>query len=134
MTATKDQLQALLERVENTEGHEPDIEDDIALTFETEAQYWDGDGELYVRRSPLIGWTPVPAYTASIDAALALVERVLPGSEIKLHINNPERDWQAACIRTKSLEMLCGECATAPLSIIAALLKALILQPREKTE
>lgn len=146
MTATKEQLQALLERVEAATGPDREIDGelDAALRMGTSSlpdwarnnfPRWKhiNSGRvccLHDDGSHGLNWASAE-FTASIDSALALVERVLADREIDLHINKPRRDWQAACIRITPLVMLCGECATLPLAILAALLKALIAQSDE---
>ena len=57
----------------------------------------------------------IPAYTASIDAALALVERMLPGSGVA-SLREPSR--------YRELSKL-GTVVSVPLAILAALLRAL---------
>lgn len=138
MIATKE-LQALLERVEAATGPNLALEGEIWCAINGyQFVTWDGAGCVY-RETPEAGISHVDGgvvrpYTASIDAALALVERVLASREIDLHINKPGRDWQTACIRVTPLVMLCGECATLPLAILAALLKALIAQSDQVAE
>jgi hypothetical protein len=70
----------------------------------------------------------LPNYTTSIDAALALIERKLPGSYIDLsgprkylHIPTPAPNHWRAEIRAQSF----GWGATAPLALVLAILRAL---------
>lgn len=99
MTAlTKSRLTELLERVEAASGADREL--DVRLTLllndgsEINGQlpYNDAQVELLLVLSrpgvvecedcgheSTAAWVPVPAYTASLDAALALVDRVLPG-------------------------------------------------------
>lgn len=65
-------------------------------------------------------------FTASVDAALALTDRVLPGAEMHITLNHPKNDWQTASIRVAPLKLVSGEEATLPLAIIAATLSALL--------
>ncbi len=60
-----------------------------------------------------------PEYTTSIDAALALVERMLPCVIIKLD-NSYQGFWVAQVQLTES-----RQCKTAPLAILTALFTAL---------
>ncbi|MHC2016370.1 hypothetical protein [Methylobacterium sp. CM6247] len=72
----------------------------------------------------------VHSYTTSIDAALALVAKVLPGQEFTLHSNGTK--WApgepAARIRFELLTSVEETAATLPLAILAALLHALVQQ------
>ncbi len=93
------QIEALIERLEGLSG--PDRETDCAIgvaTGQFEARtsrrpyvefdycYEDDDGNLIV---PGYGGDQlVPAYSASLDAAIALVEKVLPGWLINLEMRN----------------------------------------------
>lgn len=104
------------ERVGKATGADRRLEIDIWRAL-------DGGEEAYAA-----GRTPLPwlnNYTESVDAALGLVERLLPGSEMTMLLNHAPRDWQTACIRVAPLKSVCGEEATLPLAIIAALLRAL---------
>ena len=119
-------IAALLERVRAAKGPDYEIDCEIAQALEFETTFSEDDGSCFVRFQPgALIMLPVPSYTASVDAALALVERKLPGAEMKLQINGPDRDWQTACVRVSPLTMLCGECPTLPLAIVSALLQAL---------
>ena len=85
-------LRALLKRVEAATGADPELDAEIAkglslylyVTFypfplNGEA-YWEGAEVRHSREvEPFEDYTPIPKYTASIDAAIALIERVLPG-------------------------------------------------------
>lgn len=74
----------------------------------------------------VVKFRSVPKYTASIDAALALVERVLPGWQYNImdgycelrHPTFPSKDVSAFG-------------ATTPLAIVAATLSALIAQEKK---
>lgn len=67
----------------------------------------------------------LPNYTASIDAALALTERVLPGA-MKRIFDNPDDGSVRAQIVTKSVVSVRGDHDTWPLAILAATLSALL--------
>lgn len=83
-----------------------------------------------------------PRYTSSIDASLALVERMLPGAKVGLYINNltshPKEEGARAFIRRGKgpkcphtgirWPRMAGECfyaPTAPLAILQSLFLAL---------
>jgi len=77
----------------------------------------------------------IPDYTASIDAALALVERMLPGWDLSLFHRHTKSGWMAR-VRSPSYDLFCtnivdGEehCVpSAPIAILAALFTALEAQ------
>lgn len=74
-----DELSALLERVTAAVGPDRELDTDICVTLH---QYSDDGYASFGRHYP-VGYYVVQqgiasAYTASLDAALALVERVLP--------------------------------------------------------
>jgi len=113
MTRAKE-LAGLIERVEKATGPDGAIDDLL---------YWT------LKQHPAKGpFARIPAYTASIDAAVALVERLLPGIF-----------WVIGQGKTNSVEKLfgcqllfgteeiigSGESDHAPLAILLALLKAL---------
>ena len=68
----------LITRLEEAaEGsRELDAEISQALMFPTMLRW----GDHHWRRGHVGGWTTLPSFTTSLDAALALAERVLPGS------------------------------------------------------
>ncbi len=79
-----------------------------------------------------------PSYTSSIDAALALVERVLPGWEDFTGFNpdhyfNGKRGC-AYCVLSLDDKKYSVVAHTRPLAIILATLDALIAQAKEKTD
>jgi hypothetical protein len=70
----------------------------------------------------------VPAYTASIDAALALVERKLPGWRVAMYTDGEGKG--PCCLALRGDEPVKANCQapTLPLAILAAMLTALITQ------
>ena len=75
---------------------------------------------------------PCPNYTASIDAALELVERLLPGHEKRVGDDQENgRWWAAICAEIwdeNFTEDIIGEALTGPLAILLALFRALEVQ------
>lgn len=78
---------------------------------------------------------PTPMLTSSVDAALALVERKLPGRGIVMGLgkNSPDEPIAGAAIIFNGLHPDSGdageaEVATLPIAVLSALLRALIHQ------
>jgi len=123
------ELRALLERVEAATGPGRELEIDLcAALFGGSAEGIEEAKRSHRFRSTPLGGLQEPFhselrnYTASVDAALALVERKLAGWE-----------WEASfLVGLYRFELgdpllgFVGESAAAPLAILAALLKALI--------
>lgn len=72
----------------------------------------------------------VPAFTASIDEALALVERMLPGRLIELSCDplHPPRWWVGVEGTSHRMPQHSGRHNHAPLAILLALVSALIIK------
>jgi len=135
------QLEELLERIRAAKGADREIDGDIAAAFEIAPSHLPrvtdvGRSWLWADFVPPDDWETweAPAFTASIDAALALVERVLPGW--RLTLRQMSSQWRATMMdagcspgMTLMLGFSTAEFApTAPLAILAALLSALIAQ------
>jgi hypothetical protein len=114
------ELEELREMVGKATG--PDRELDVAL-----GALWP-DPPFNVTTAILRNAKPVcPAFTASIDAALALVERKLPGCRWYIG-RNPEAKRECDATLEASNGTAGGaDAPTAPLAILAALLDALAL-------
>jgi len=126
-------LVKLLERVRSATGRDRELDRDIGLAI--------GGWELseYATPNPTMmivvdgDWYPdhpgsmYPAPTESIDAALALTERVLPEKLFKL--TNEFQGFWRACIGLTTGPVM----RTAPLAIVAATLAALIATPAGRT-
>lgn len=69
-----------------------------------------------------------PQYTSSIDAALALCERVLPSTARFGFVQQPDSTWRATVLWVEPDESECPEAdgKNAPLALLDALLSALI--------
>lgn len=86
-----DKVAELIEKLEAAEGQDPTIDTEICLFFQYGGENsvgatnvrveddWDGDLLFEIDGDECCN--PVPALTASLDAAVALAERVLPGVE-----------------------------------------------------
>lgn len=146
MTNTQE-LQNLLERVERAQG--PDRELDTAIAFVTcfrpdekhdrlgsfaahEAKH--GYAAAWIAHRPWHGDWSIPVYTTSIDAALALVQLVLPGSAYVLNAfrvaTKPDDVWMFKCHLSDGCSGI-ADGRTQALAVCAALLKALIAQADE---
>lgn len=134
-------LQDLLERVEK--ATEPDRELDAALvvTFDQRPQIYAKDSErlvAYALRGPKqrkemvsvgVGGRGivVPSYTASIDASLEMVEKVLPvwGYSVEREAS----DYFSACLmKPGAPQVVSAPGKTGALAILAALLRAKIAE------
>lgn len=134
------ELEQLLERVKVAKGPDRELDADIAaaLGFKIEWKQANYTLEMY----PVITWPPgrepCPQFTTSIDAALALVERVLPGFQWLIrndetrgffaNLHEPHKSpnqghWSAPCWA-----------ATPALAILSALLTALIAQKQASVQ
>lgn len=136
-------LQEVLGRVEGVEG--PDRELDAALwlamtpgatrrIIRVKHAHSDAEWDIHETRDATGGrLVSVPAYTASLDAALGLVERVLPGAEYELTTiyGVARATLPLNCSDTVYPETGERKDGNMPLAICAALLKALIAQEGE---
>lgn len=113
-------IEALIERVAGATG--PDREIDIALWRALDG----GENDYAVGRLPL-PW--LCTYTSSIDAALGLVERLLPGWEWLVSTSRERQAYWAEVhevVPKGELRTVFGtRKPTAPLAIISALLATL---------
>lgn len=117
---TSEALKALAERVEGATGPSSDLDHDIHAwmvaavgTPMERDSYW---GPLSRR----------PPYSSSIDGALGLVERVLPGWSKDIYIADNGSAVKLASPLPRSVEHWGTSRTTAPLAILAALLRALL--------
>lgn len=141
-------LKALLERVEAATGPDDDLDAEVWLAIVPGASRknlladWPDEEPLWeyhdAERNTLFRAGLVPSLTASIDAALALVERVLPGAYGSVRFGSAplgaiiiwdERAETAAGNVMITSQSATGEAATAPLAIVTALLNAKVSQP-----
>lgn len=135
-------LQALLERVEAASGSDRDLDFDleVACAPPAHAAHWQGQRVRVYEGIPADEYNtehrdyrvkgskdanPAPAYTASIDAAVALVEKMLPGANWRLSRWDKD-DFNASIFVPQMFEA--EGLKTPALALIAALLKALISQ------
>lgn len=85
MTANLPTLQALLARVEGGEENRA-LDAEIALHLgEAFCRYRSLDAVWQFRWQDDCEWEPLPHFTTSLDAAVALVERVRPGDWLTMH-------------------------------------------------
>lgn len=162
MTATKEQLQALLKRVQAATGPDRELDADMdealriglphlpAWAWQNFPQWKNISGGrvccLHRDGSHGLNWSSLE-FTASIDAALALVERVAPGGLLDLTLGYEpgaaDRAWPAVTLRFypdgvrvdgKQYHAVIEGAPTPPLAILAALLRALISQSEERGE
>jgi hypothetical protein len=111
MAYDRDALIALRERVREAEGADRQLDKDVYILALRAAG---------VTTPPFAYWGMISQYTASIDAALALVERVLPGCGYSL-----EKD-EGRFLASLEVSRCMEEGKSHPLAILDALLSALI--------
>jgi len=109
-------LTALLERVRSATGPNRELDGYIAILLNDPLSSF----EILGRR----GWA-YPEYTASVDAALALVERMLPGAD-PICLAGEAGRWWASIDTFDGVGEDAEWFRSAPLAILAALLSALI--------
>lgn len=146
--ANHEALQDLLRRVESATGADRELDRDLFMALvpcdRAPFRYWAPVDEHNGHGEPREGWVyyaphcgqaiEVPAYTASLDAALALVERCDPGFKWRVAAYTPaeaqacgidraERPFWATCGLPSEQEQATGK--TPALALLAALLRAL---------
>lgn len=121
----------LLERIRAADGPDRELDEQLALAIggwkQSEDSHYTESPEGLDYYYPSEHW---PHYTASIDAALALVTKLLPGRWWVL--NSGLEAGSATCLidAGKPFETHNDHGATPPLAILASLLTALIAQPK----
>lgn len=127
-------LKELLERVEKAEGPDRELDVLIAQAIAKPTTMLNGltfDGAVAAYPNDLAGiaqnW-PVPTYTASLDAALALVERVLPGWKKAFSHRSFQYDGWLVTLVPVSGDAQQGRSESAALALLAAMLNALLSQ------
>lgn len=130
-------LEGLVERLREAKG--PDREIDGDLFFELDPEFPNFAMHMSALPDPATfatgAYTSVkaPAYTSSIDAALALVERVLPGWRYDLHSPRFGTPFEAVLMDGDGAarKIVVSTAPTAPIAILAALLTAKDSTPHE---
>ena len=115
----------IIARLEKAEGPDREIDGFIALVEGWTFEKMEGDRSPYWRKPGVTDYfmrSDLPRYTASIDAAIALVERILPDPAILLGYGQDAltKPWAR-------ISVSCGSShgATLPLAILRALFRAL---------
>jgi hypothetical protein len=129
------QTQSLLERVQAATGADRELDGRLAGLFGTsvtpaadfvelahDARGWGGP-DMVPNWDGAAGNLSAPAYTASLDAALDLVERVLPGASVLLGMRQTPETLPWARVGPWHSADATG--ANPPLAILSALLTAL---------
>jgi hypothetical protein len=124
-------LQALLARVEGGGGEDRALDAEIALHL-GEAfcmRRWYSDAVWQFRWQADCEWEPLPHFTTSLDAAVALVERRLPGwGRMILKDADGPRAFAGLFPPGPDPIKYNGEAGDEPRALIAALIQAKIAQ------
>ena len=141
------EIKLLIERLESASGPDRVLDGDLvlalggppddAMPFQSEVAWtYRGGGEWFTPSPRSIGLDIVwrcPAYTGSLDSALSLVERKLPGRDIVLEIKELMTDGVVRRITDATIgapyysdeKATSGYGSNPPLALLIALLKAL---------
>jgi hypothetical protein len=114
-------LRELRERVEAASGGDRTIDGDIAEHLGLPPQGWKRSSRNTAWWNDVGGgpWQP-PAYTSSIDAAVALVEKILPDSYWEL-----DQGYNATITTENPVNCFVAASHTPALTLLCALLRAL---------
>lgn len=129
-------LPALLSRLEAAEGPSRELDSEIVRVLCPSAvvtTYLASDDEDSVFHAQSLGLSDrasVPAYTASLDAALALAERALPGWGWSI---TRKDKWSWVCVNEPdaTVEIVRGEHTQPALALCIAIVKAKIQQAKD---
>jgi hypothetical protein len=133
MMPKSSEIEGLLSRLEAATGPDRELDHRLQGILVNDGNFGHYAGlEEWVTAGMEFGWN-TPAYTASIDAALALVERLLPGWRRRLEEPHGDGGWRASLIWPDQEDVVrakVAEAPTAPLAILLALFRALSARPR----
>jgi hypothetical protein len=121
-------LQALLARVEGGGGEDRALDAEIALHL-GEAfcmRRWYSDAVWQFRWQADCEWEPLPHFTTSLDAAVALVERRLPGCVLDVEGHAGSAYWSVIIGDHGAIGL------TPARALIAALIQAEIAKAQER--
>lgn len=138
-------MSALLERVRSATG--PDRELDESIAYEVrfrpdathdklgsfahhEAKY--GYDASWIAHTIWRGQWGIPNYSASVDSALSLADRMLPGCRFALYTNGGGKGPACLVMRGDEPVLADEHAATLPLAIVAAALLAYNNEPPER--
>jgi hypothetical protein len=120
-------LKDLRESVRRAKG--PSRELNASILIAVDPDYAD---EMF---DPLASHPSTTWITSSLDAAIALVERVLPGTARIGLVQNPDKTWNATILWVEPDDSECPQESgrSAPLALLEALLSALLIAQQEPT-
>jgi len=138
-------LEQLLDRVVKATGADREIDAAIASEFfgveikrENKDRNW-RMGHRTTKTRKAEPWVALPAFTASVDAAIAFIERVLPGwgweltepavvAGVSPRSRSSARIWPSTSFKDNGSRTAFGDAETIPLALLAAALSALIVK------
>jgi hypothetical protein len=124
------QIEALIERLEGLQGPDREVDDAIFWHFSE----WENIGGWWRRhkttgKEERYSYTSPPAYSASLDAAIALVEKVLPGWSGDIDICRPIADSGKLGARLfppgDGWQNYAGEGSSSAIALLLAMFRAL---------
>jgi len=128
----KSALEVLLERLEKAEGPDREIDFDLHI-LECESSCW-ADVEVQVERAKRNGVVP---YTASLDASIALVERIEPKWEYILNWRGwASRGRAFASVNEASAidRSIAYHDTSVIIALLTAMVKALIAEEKNRAD
>lgn len=140
---TAETLRALIAQVEEAKAGSRELDGQLTAAFDPPMDYAGELADIFTRMNdddcgvfksyhatPASYTQSVPPFTTSIDAALALVAKVLPATVRPALVQLPWGHWRCSlrCVEPGELPASYYDAVTLPLAILVALLRALLQQ------
>jgi hypothetical protein len=142
-TESQAAMEALMQRILNATGPNRDLDHEIQLHLMNEGRLGSFSSvDHWLSAAKRYGWNS-GHYTASLDASLALVERLLPGWHVQMNTGDKDqrhhsKPWAKVVPNLNNdagwkVGAHDGRAANQPLAILTALLRALLAQLSDRT-